>query len=85
MAMVCNHSVSTMGVHAVWATGRASVLLPSADECIAQDLRRKATKRGAVTLAVGNAADHSRALFFAKLMERADKVWKRHHSAYLWP
>ena len=57
--MVRNHSVSTMVVHAVWATaGRASVLLPSADEWIAQELRRKATELGAVMLAVGNAADH---------------------------
>src|SRR5260370_3900809 len=59
MAMVRNHSVSTMVVHAVWATaGRASVLLPSADEWIAQVLRRKAMELGAVMLAVGNAADH---------------------------
>ena len=59
MAMVRNHSVSTMVVHAVWATaGRASLLLPSADEWIAQELRRKATELGAVMLAVGNAADH---------------------------
>src|SRR5260370_33110382 len=59
MAMVRNHSVSTMVVPAVWATaGRASVLLPSADEWIAQVLRRKAMELGAVMLAVGNAADH---------------------------
>ena len=58
MGMVRNHSVSTMVVHAVWApAGRASVLLPSADEWIAQELRRKATELGAVTLAVGHAAD----------------------------
>jgi REP element-mobilizing transposase RayT len=59
MARVRNHSVSTMVVHAVWATaGRASVLLPSADEWIAQVLRRKAMELGAVMLAVGHAADH---------------------------
>ena len=59
MAMVRNHSVSTMVVHAVWATaGRACVLLPSADEWIARELSRKAAELGAVTLAVGNTADH---------------------------
>jgi REP-associated tyrosine transposase len=59
VAMVRNHSVSTMVVHAVWATaGQASVLLPSADAWIAEELRRKATELGAVMLAVGNAADH---------------------------
>src|SRR5260370_38376496 len=58
-AMGRNHSVSTMVVHAGWATaGRASVLLPSADEGIAQVLRRTAMELGAVMLAVGNAADH---------------------------
>lgn len=59
MPMVRNHSVSTIVVHAVWATaGRASVLLPSADEWIARELRLKAMELGAVLLAVGNAADH---------------------------
>jgi putative transposase len=59
MAMVRHRSVSTMVVHAVWATaGQASVLLPSADEWIAEELRRKATELGAIVLAVGNAADH---------------------------
>src|SRR5260370_11839666 len=59
MAMVRNHAVSTMVVQVVWATaGRASVLLPSADEWIAQALRRKAMELGAVMLAVGDAADH---------------------------
>jgi putative transposase len=59
LAMVRNHSVSTLVVHAVWATAdRASVLPYSADEWLAQELRRNATELGAVMLAVGNAADH---------------------------
>jgi putative transposase len=58
-AMVRNHSVSTLVVHAVWATeGRANLLASSADDWLAQELRRKSIELGAALLAVGNAADH---------------------------
>jgi len=59
VAMVRSHSVSTLVVHAVWATaGRATVLPLSADDWLAQVLRRKAKDLGATLLAVGNATDH---------------------------
>jgi REP element-mobilizing transposase RayT len=59
MAIVRNHSVSTLVVHVVWATaGRVSVLPLSADDWLARELSRKCTALGAVMLAVGNAADH---------------------------
>jgi len=58
-AMVRNHSVSTLVVHAVWATSaRASALPLSADDWLARELRRQATELGVVMLAAGNAADH---------------------------
>src|SRR5271169_4775314 len=59
LAMVGNHSVSTLVVHAVWATtGRSSVLQVATDDWLAGELRRAAAALGAVVLAAGNAADH---------------------------
>jgi len=59
LPMVGNHSVSTLVVHAVWATaGRANVLAPSVDRWLAQELGRQSSELGVVLLAVGNAADH---------------------------
>jgi putative transposase len=59
VAMVGNHSVSTLVVHAVWATtARSSVLPGSMDDWLAGELRRAARELGVVVLAAGNAADH---------------------------
>jgi putative transposase len=59
MPMVRNHSVSTLVVHAVWATaGRAGVLPVSVDAWLARQLGRQASELGAVLLAVGNTDDH---------------------------